>query len=44
MTPDEYLASILQRETVQHGLLSPLWAVQTESNAESPSIQMIDPD
>ena len=30
MTPDEYLASILQRETVQHGILSPLWAVQTE--------------
>ena len=30
MTPDEYLAGILQRETVQHGILSPLWAVQTE--------------
>jgi hypothetical protein len=30
MTADEYLEFILKRETVDHGLLSPLWAVQKE--------------
>ncbi|WP_222829236.1 hypothetical protein [Terriglobus saanensis] len=30
MTPDEYLAGILHRETVVPGLLSPLWSVQRE--------------